>query len=113
MAVQREMIKLHDNTGTGAVMVMVQKKSGSSLGYGQDFSKMQCGIYFALHIDRKVKECPTDYGYKECHVTIEKAREFASRQLPEAMACGYRTAPLHGKLVPDSQGWIARENFDK
>jgi hypothetical protein len=112
LAVQREMIRLSDNLETGAVMVMVQKKGGQPIGYGGDFSKMQCEAYFSLHIDRNVRESPTDYGHKECHVNIEKARDYASKQIPETMACGYRTAPLHGKLVPDTQGWITRENFE-
>jgi len=112
LAIQREMIKLSDKLETGVVMVMIQKKSGASLGYGKEFTKMQCEVYFSLHIDRNVKESEKDYGHKECHVTIEKARDFASRQIPDMMACGYRTAPLHGKLVSDTQGWVDRNNYE-
>lgn len=112
LAVQKEMIKCSDNLTTGAVAIMIQKKRGESLGYGREFTKMQCEVAFSMWIDKNVKMSETDYGYKKCHITIEKARDLASKQIPEAMACGYKTAPLHGKLVSDVEGWIGRENFE-
>ena len=113
LAVQKEMIKCSDVMTTGVVAIMIQKKKGENLGYGKEFTKMQCDAAFSMWIDKNVRMTETDYGYKQCHITIEKAREPSSRQMPEVMACGYRTAPLHGKLVPDTQGWIMRENFEK
>jgi hypothetical protein len=108
---QKELARLSQKIETGVIVIMLQKKRGNPMGYGADATRMQCEVYFSLHIDRDVAGEGTDYGYKECHTNIVKCKDWASNINPETMACGYKTAPKYGKLVPDIKGWIRKENF--
>lgn len=113
IALQQELARLGDNLGKGAVMVMLQKPTGAKLAYGKDFTKADSGVYFSLTVDKNILGDENAHGSKECHVTIEKCRSYASKRNPEALGCAYRTAPLHGKLIPDGKGWMDKRNWDK
>ncbi len=106
---QKELARLSQKLEAGVIVVMLQKKRGTGLAMGGDSTRMQCETYISLNIEKDVRGSENEHGYKVGRVDIVKCKDWASSINPEVLSCRYRTAPKHGKLVADSEGWFEKK----
>jgi hypothetical protein len=104
LLLQRELMTLSQKVDKGVIVVMIQKKRGKSLGYGNEITRMQCELYLTLNIEKDVA------SHKEGRIDIVKCRDWSSKTNPEVLSCRYCTAPKHGKLVGTSD-WFERNSL--